>query len=170
MSDDEWESKLENFRSSAFRLEVQQAYSMQDELDDLKAFLSGAPRPEGYNEEWHEFVRTVTAGGRTMQRVKLLRRPYTDYTRFVMGWAVPGNVEAGEDYRIVDLPPGGTVPLPEQDFWLFDDELVVHLDFDPEGVLLGIELVEDPDLAHYRRLRDLGLQLGTPFRDWHAGA
>ena len=170
LTDDEWESKLGAFRSSAFRLEVQQTYAMADEQEDLDSFLSGATRPDGYNEEWCEFVRGVTTGGRTMQRVKLVQRPYTDYTRFVMGWAVPANVAAGEDYRIVDLSSGVSSPLPGQDFWLFDDEQVIHLDFDAGGVLLGIELVEQPDLDHYRRLRDLGLRLGTRFRDWHAGA
>lgn len=170
LTEDEWESTLGSFRSSAFRLEVQQTYAMDDEQGDLEAFLAGAARPEGYNREWCDFVRGVTSGGRAIQRVKLLQRPYTDYSRFVMSWAVPVNVAAGEDYRIIDLPPGTTSPLPWQDFWLFDDEQVIHLDFDADGALLGIELVEEPDLDHYRRLRDLGVRLGIPFRDWHAAA
>jgi hypothetical protein len=170
LTDDEWEAKLDGFRSSAFRLEVQQTYAMADEQRDLDAFLSGAPRPDGYNDEWCEFVRGVTNGGRVMQRVKLIQRPYTDYTKFVMSWAVPVNVAAGEDYRIVDLPPGGASPLRRQDFWLFDDEQVIQLDFDDAGALLGIELIEEPDLDHYRGLRDFGLRIGAPFRDWHAEA
>jgi hypothetical protein len=169
LTDNQWESVFDEFASSAFRLEVQPTYAMADELDDLTLFLSGGSRPEGFNDDWHEYIRGHVAGGKTVQRVKLIQRPYTDYTRFTMAWGVPGNVESGEDYRIIDLPAGGTSPLPRQDFWLFDDEQVVCLDFDADGALLGIELIEEPDLDHYRRLRDLGLRLGTPFSDWHAG-
>ena len=170
LTDDEWESAFDNFGSSAFRLEVQQTYAMSDELEDLELYRSGAPRPDGYNEEWHAYVRGHVAAGKGIQRVKLIRRPFTDYTRFLMAWGVPGNVEAGEDYRIVDVRADEVVELPEQDFWFFDDKTVIHLDFDPGGTLLGIDLVEDPDLARYRRWRELGLRLGLPFRDWHAGA
>lgn len=170
LTDDQWESVFDGFGSSAFRLEVQQTYAMSDELDDLDLFLSGAPRPANYNEAWHDYIRGHVAAGKTVQRVKLIRRPYTDYTRFLMEWGVPGNVAAGEDYRIIDVPLGEHVELPDQDFWLFDEELVIRLDFDEAGGLSGIERIEQPDLGYYRQVRDAGLRRALPFRDWHAGA
>jgi hypothetical protein len=41
------------------------------------------------------------------------------------------------------------------DFWLFDDQHVVVLRYDPEGRFLGTE--QPKDVLTYRRLRDLAL-------------
>jgi hypothetical protein len=149
---------------------MRQTYGMSDEQADLTLFLSGAPQPENYNDDWHAYIRSHVTAGKTVQRVKLIRRPYTDYTRFLMEWGVPGNVAAGEDYRIIDVSQGEHVELPDQDFWLFDEKLVIRLDFDEAGGLSGIERIEQPDLDHYRQVRDAGLRQALPFRDWHAGA
>src|SRR5215470_7889621 len=56
-----------------------------------------AEEPNGYVPG----SRSMTTG--RLQRLKVVRRPFTEYTRFLFAWAIPGNVEAGEDYRILDL-------------------------------------------------------------------
>ncbi|WP_406000107.1 DUF6879 family protein [Streptomyces sp. NBC_00829] len=63
---------------------------------------------------------------------KLVGRPLTDYSRYLFEWAIPGNVEAGEDYRIVDATDR-EVGVPIQDFWMFDETAVVHLNYRPDG-------------------------------------
>jgi hypothetical protein len=67
-----------------------------------------------------------------MQRVKVVRRPLSDYLRYQFAWTLPGNVAAGEDYRILGLT-GRSSDLPEQDFWLFDDVTVLLLNFNVDG-------------------------------------
>jgi hypothetical protein len=170
LSGDEWEAALDGFQRTAFRLELQQTYTMADEQADQSRFLAGEPIPVGYNADWHEYVAGIKSSGRTMQRVKLVRRPFTDYTRYLMAWGVPGNVAAGEDYRIIDVGPDEIVALPEQDFWLFDDTTVITLNFNTDGTLRSIEQVEDVDLGKYIGWRDLALKLGVPYHDWNAGA
>lgn len=166
---DRWREIFRGFSKSAFRLETHQVYSMPDEREDFERFLAGLPARPDDNHEWHERVRAYVAAGKTIQRAKVVRRPLTDYTRYLLAEGIPENVKAGEDYRIIEVRDEET-GLPDQDFWLFDDRVVVHLDYEPDGTQCGRELVDEPDLAKYLRWRDLALRRGVPFDEWHAGS
>jgi hypothetical protein len=50
-------------------------------------------------------------------------------------------VAAGEDYRIIDVTDR-SVGLPDQDFWMFDEEIVVDMNYRPDGTQASRELVE----------------------------
>jgi hypothetical protein len=169
---DEWAAYFRGFRISAFRLETQPTYTMPAEQPNVARFLAGELPPEGHNAAWHKTIADHAAAGRTMSRVRTLTRPLTDYQRYGFTWSIPGNLAAGEDVRILDLTgredfdPGITVP--GQDWWLFDDAAVVHLNFRPDGALSGRELIEDPDLGEYRRIRDLALASSVPFAEYVA--
>ena len=160
---------FDEFKVSAFRLETQQTYTMPGEQPNFELFLTGGERPAGHNAAWHGRVETIVASGRTLRRAKVIRRPLTEYLRYQCAWSIPGNVAAGEDYRMVDITEHDR-GLPDQDFWLFDEVKVVHLDYNPDGTFIGAELVEEPDLAQYHRWRDVALSHGVPFDEWNAGA
>lgn len=51
---------------------------------------------------------------------------------------------------------------------MFDDEAVVLLNFNDDGTLDGYELVDEPDLYEYRRLRDLLSGRAVPFAQYVA--
>ena len=164
---EEWQSYFRNFKRSAFRLEVQQTYTMPAEADTFRSFLAGDPKPDGFNAAWHQSIRDHAAAGRTFTRAKVVRQPLTDYSRYLFSWAIPSNVEAGEDYRIVDLT-NRTLDLPEQDFWMFDESTVVHLNYRPDGTQINRTLVENPHLSKYLRWRDLALAESLPFAEWNS--
>ncbi|MEV6825827.1 DUF6879 family protein [Amycolatopsis sp. NPDC051102] len=147
----------------------QQTYAMPAERSNIDLFLSGGERPAGHNAAWHGRIEPIVASGRIVQRAKVIRRPLTDYLRYQRAWSIPGNIAAGEDYRMVDITEDDW-GLPDQDFWLFDDATVVHLDYHLDGTFAGAELVEEPDLARYCRWRDVALSHGVPFGEWDAGA
>jgi hypothetical protein len=108
-------------------------------------------------------IRDHAAVGRTMTRAKIVRRPLTPYSRYLFEWCIPGNVVAGEDYQIVDVTDGLNPGLPEQDFWLFDEVTVVHLNYRPDGTQINRELIQDPDIGKYLAWRDLALESAVPF-------
>lgn len=161
---DEWQSYFRKFKRSAFRLEVHQVYTMPAEAATVRDFLAGETLPDGFNAAWHRTVREHTAAGRTMTRAKTVRRPLTDYSRYLFEWCIPGNVSAGEEYRIVDITNGPHPGLPQQDFWLFDETTVVHLNYRRDGTQINRELIRDPDLRTYLGWRDLALKDSVPFR------
>ncbi|MEU5534156.1 DUF6879 family protein [Streptomyces sp. NPDC020362] len=161
---DEWIAYFRNFKSSAFRLEVHQTYTLPAETETFHAFLAGKPMPEGFNERWHQTIRDNTAAGRTMTRAKIVRLPLTPYSRFLIEWGITGNAAAGEDYRILDLTDRPNPGLPEQDFWMFDETTVVHLNYRTDGTQINRELIRDPDIGTYLAWRDLTLESAIPFR------
>lgn len=152
---------------SAWRWETQPVYTMPREQESFSRFLAGEPEPEGHNSVWHEKVRAWTAAGKVIGRVRTVQRPYTDYQRYQLSWGIPGNVAAGEDIRILDLTDLD-LDLPMQDFWLFDDSIVMHLNFRQDGTLINKERIEDPDLDYYVKLRDTALAHAVRFNDWNA--
>ncbi len=165
---EEWQAYFRDFKHSAFRLEVHQVYTMPGEAETFRGFLDGERMPEGFNAAWHRTIREHTAAGRPMTRAKIVHRPLTDYSRYLYEWCIPGNVEAGEDYRIVDLTDRPNPGLPEQDFWMFDESVVVHLNYRPDGTQISRELIKSPDLGKYLAWRDLALESSVPFSDHRA--
>jgi hypothetical protein len=154
-----------DFQRSAFRLETLQTYTIPRDQASFERFLAGESKPDDYNATWETSVRQHVAAGKTMQRAKVVRRPFSDYTRYLFAWAIPGNVAAGEDYQIVDASDR-ELDLPEQDFWLFDDDTVLLLNFNPDGTLRDRELADPSQVDQYRRWRDLALAEAVPFRGY----
>lgn len=163
---EEWQSYTRDFERSAFRLEVHPVYTMPGEAEDFHRFLAGESMPDGFNAEWHDRIRANIVAGKTMRRGKIVRRPFTDYTLYLLQWAICGNVDAGEDYQILDLTDKENPGLPDQDYWLFDDETVVLMNYRPDGTQISRELLDDPDLEQYRKWRDLALSLAVPFAEF----
>lgn len=89
----------------------------------------------------------------------------TEYQRYQLDWGIPGNVEAGEDIRILDLTEV-ELDLPAHDFWLFDDSQVVDLNFNPDGTLLNVDRRENPDLEMYQRWQRAALEHAVPFGEY----
>lgn len=156
---EEWQAYFRTFKKSAFRMEVHQTYTMPGEQDSLAAFLRGEPIPENFSEDWHELIRSHRAAGRTMTRAHLVREPLTPYSQYLFEWCIPGNVAAGENYQMFRESAG--VPL--QDFWLFDETTVVHLNYREDGTQINRELIQDPDLPAYLAWRDAALMEAVPF-------
>ncbi|MER6422691.1 DUF6879 family protein [Streptomyces sp. NPDC001137] len=161
---DDWKTYFRDFKRSAFRLEVHQTYTMPGEAETFRAFRSGEPMPTDFNKTWHQTIRVNVSSGRTMTRAKVVRRPLTPYSRYLFAWGIPGNVEAGEDYRILDVTERPNPGLPEQDFWMFDETTVVHLNYRQDGTQINRELIRDPDIGKYLAWRELALENAVPFR------
>jgi hypothetical protein len=72
--------------------------------------------------------------------------------------------------RILDLAeqprPAG---LPDEDYWLLDDEAVLIMRYDARGQFLGADPVGPDELPRYRRARDAAWQAAEPFADYWAG-
>lgn len=167
ISSEEFGAMFETYERSAFRMETRQIYTMPAEQPNLARFLAGEPKPEGHNASWHELVRVNIAAGKTMQRLKIVRRPFTDYTRYLMSWGVPGNAEAGEDYRILDLTER-EFGMPEQDYWIFDESTVILLNFNPDGTLVERRVAESADFDKYTHWRDIALPEAVPFVEYRS--
>lgn len=156
------------FRHSAFRLETLPEYRVPHEAGERERYLAGEPIPEGYNAAWHTTIRKNAAAGATMQRVRVVRPPLTDYQRRQFDWGYPGNLQAGEDTRVLDGARADELGLPGWDFWFFDDEVVLRLNYEADGAYVGREILPHADPAEFRRYRELALDDATVFWTYRA--
>lgn len=157
------------FRSHrrVFHLETRDDYTgVPGEADALRRFLSGEPNdPSTWAGPWFDLMREVTTRGISVQRVRVVTEPHSDYVRFALA-AASANVDAGEDIRWLPrhLVDGITV----DDWWLFDDELVAYTVFTSAGEALpGWVSTADPAIArHCAVVRDRLWPLSVSHRDY----
>jgi hypothetical protein len=161
-----WSRYFRDFTSSAFRLELHPVYTMPGEADELRRFQEGESPADNYHYAWLDTVAEARGAGKTMRRVRVVRRPLTTYIRYEFEWGFAYNVRAGEDIRVLDLTDHAGPDLPDHDFWLFDETTVVKMLYRPDGTQIGRELIEDPDLSVYLAWRDATWQAATPFSDY----
>jgi Family of unknown function (DUF6879) len=107
---------------------MRDAYGTEAELPHLRKWLAGEPVDTDWLEPWFALVRAGTAAGKVFKRARIVSEPVSDYQKWVLQDS-HRYVEAGEDIRWVPRSRVSAVALPGNDFWLFDDEVVVFLIF-----------------------------------------
>ncbi|MFF4328341.1 DUF6879 family protein [Streptomyces sp. NPDC001591] len=150
------------FELTAFRLETRRGYASDREGERFQAFMRGTnPEPQPDNP-WNVNVREKAARGALFSRVRLIDDPPTDGQRFLMASAA-GNMDAGEDIRVLSRSEAVRLELPDYDFWLFDSRILVRFHIDEADVTTGVELIEDPaDVLAACRARDRAWNAASP--------
>jgi hypothetical protein len=168
IADPEFGALFTGVRRSWFRLETLQRYDVEYERAEFAAFLRGGqlgsePGP------WQAMIREHVAARRQLSRVHVIEEPLSDYIRYELHAYEP-NVKAGEDVRVIPIHRG-TWPagLPRHDFWLFDDERLWIMDYDPAGAFQAARLIADPaSVRQHRQWRDTALAHSTPLTAYTA--
>jgi hypothetical protein len=135
ISYEEFEGLFTSFKREALHLEMRDAYGTEAELPHLRKWLAGEPDDTVWLQPWFDLLRTGTQAGKIFRRARIVSEPVSDYQRWVLK-DTHLYVEAGEDIRWVPRSRVSTVALPGNDFWLFDDELVVFLIFAGNGLVV----------------------------------
>ncbi len=159
-----------SFQRYAFRLETLDRYTVPEETETFAAFLRGEPLPADlYQRPWLKMVTDHTTAGRRMQRVHLVTPPLSDYLRYEFTVQQETNIGAGEDIRITQRTT--TLAACTQDFWLFDDTAVFTMRYGGDGMFLGVDHADDPQVVtECCRQRDLALAAAIPLPDYVAGS
>lgn len=146
---------------SSWRWECQPRYDIDQ--GGLERWLRGEPEVEDDDDRaWVAFIRGLADAGIPFERVRMLAEPPTDHNRWMLATA-PRNVEAGEAIRWITESRARDLGMPTHDFYLFDDNRVVILQFDGDQVLTGLEVIDDEDVVdQHRRLRDRVWPLAVP--------
>ncbi|GAA3176613.1 MULTISPECIES: DUF6879 family protein [Streptomyces] len=166
---EDWRQFFDAFEHEAWRFEAQPTYTMPREQENVARFLRGEEKPAGHNARWHERVRGHLARGRRIGRVRIVRRPLTDYQRYQFAWGIPGNIAAGEDIRILDVTREEYgLSLSGRDWWMFDEKRIAHLNFRPDGTQINRESYEG-DLTPYLDQKRIALEHAVPFEEYVKG-
>ncbi|MGV9677761.1 DUF6879 family protein [Nocardia sp. NPDC003482] len=150
----------------AFHLETQDEYRVADEREPFRKFLDGEPDDYEWCRSWDDLIRDVTSRGKQVHRVRLVSIPHVNYTRFGLTIA-PLNIEAGEEIKWLPRPLVDPAALARDDYWLFDDRLVVFVSFKDDGDFGGFAVTEDPVIAaHLVAVRDEVWAKAIPHADY----
>jgi hypothetical protein len=151
-----------DFKRDAFHLEVQDTYRTPDESGPFHLFLTGQQDDFAWFQPWLALVGNATRAGRVVRRVRVVTVPHADYTRWGLTVA-EHNTAAGEDVRWLPRHLVSPTDLTADDYWLFDDNLVVFTVFEPDGRFAGGAATSDPVIVgHCRTVRDRAWQAATP--------
>ncbi len=156
---------LQTCRRSAFRLETRQRYTSPDEAEWLAAYRRDGSLPDLTDNPWIKLVARKAGAGAHMCRVHLVRPPLSTYLRFEFALQVT-SLAAGEDVRAVDLSEHPDLSDLTTDFWLFDEQTVIVMDYDADGCIRGRSLARDP--TPYVRHRDRALHVSIPLNRYLA--
>ncbi|GAA2987583.1 DUF6879 family protein [Streptomyces fulvorobeus] len=150
------------FQHTAFRLETRRGYATDRSGARFQAFMGDTdPAPEP-DHPWNVNVRAKAEQGARFSRVRIVDDPPTDGQRFLMATAA-GNVDAGEDIRVLPRAHAEQLGLPNCDLWLFDSRILVRMHIDDTDTTIGVELVEDPgEVLDACRARDAALAAARP--------
>lgn len=123
-------------KKSAVHLEMRDGYMQSD--PGYIAWRNRTRRTFRYLDQetrpWLALMREITGRGVAVRRARIVSEPVTDYIRFEHH-VTAGNVSAGEQVRWLPRRQASNLALPGNDFWLFDDSLVVFLHFTGDGEL-----------------------------------
>jgi Family of unknown function (DUF6879) len=146
VSSKERDGLLANFEREALHLELRDVYAIDDEGERLARFLERGYRDHDAEAEerqsWMTLVRDATLAGKMFKRVRVISEPVTDYIRYE--WAGTGaNIDAGEEAKWLPRRMTSTIPLPGNDFWIFDESIVIFTVFTGKGDVFERQLTTD---------------------------
>ncbi|WP_405808169.1 hypothetical protein OG729_25085 [Streptomyces sp. NBC_00210] len=150
------------FEHTAFRLETRRGYASDRAGARFQAFMHGIEPPPEPGHPWNLNVCAKAEQGATFSRVRIIDEPPTDGQRFLMATAA-GNVEAGEDIRVLTRTEAERLELPGHDLWLFDSRVLVRMHIDDTDTTIGVELIDDEaEVLAACRARDAAWRVAVP--------
>lgn len=137
---------LRGAERSAVHLELRDVYDMGSESAGFEAWKQGhrldpADRASWWRP-WLALVQEVTAKGVRVRRARVVTVPPSEYIRYEHSFTFT-NVAAGEEVRWLRRDDATGVPVPDHDFWLFDDRLVQFNVFDTAGRWVRTDQTEE---------------------------
>lgn len=158
---------FDTFEREVFRLETLQVYTVLAEAERFAAFRAGQPLPPlpKAAEDWFRRIADTTLAGKRWYRVHIVDRPLTDYVRWEF-LAYLDSAKVGQETYIADRDTHPDLAALTEDFWPFDDEVVVRMQYDDEGHFLRCTRAAAEDLDEYLHRRDVAMQHALPLTDY----
>ncbi|MBB5079836.1 DUF6879 family protein [Nonomuraea endophytica] len=141
-------------RRRAWHLELRDVYRVESEDIPFEKWLNGEHDSFEWLQDWLDHMRAVTGDGVSVERLRIVTEPHTDYVRWEMSFS-HRNIEAGEQIRYLPRSEVVDMRFPPEDCWLFDDDTLVLSLFKPDGRSAGFAVEDDQSLiAQYQSVRD----------------
>ncbi|MFI6761638.1 DUF6879 family protein [Micromonospora sp. NPDC050417] len=166
ISEAEFDSLLRTFERDSLHLETRDAYGTAIELPYMAKWAAGEPDDLAWLGDWCSTLRKHVKAGKSVRRARIVSEPLSEYQRWSHSIAGP-MVEAGEDIRWVPRRLVSSVPIPGNDFYLFDNRLAVFLIYTGGGLNAAMLSSTNPaDLELCRSAFEAVWHLSIPHCDY----
>ncbi|TJZ52918.1 hypothetical protein FCH28_17250 [Streptomyces piniterrae] len=165
---DEWRRRFADIKQEAWRLEVLPQYLMPHEAEEFAAFREGQPMSPYTAASYTERVSRQHAEGKRNGRVHIVTQPLSDYLRFEFARYYEVHVRAGDDIRILDVTNRPNPLEGAQDFWMFDREEVVLMNYEADGRQINREVFEG-DVLPFVEYQRIAVSESVPFEEYVSG-
>jgi hypothetical protein len=166
ISHEEFYELFSTIERTAIHLETRDSYGTEVELPHLAKWEKGEPDDDDWLQSWLSLVQQSIQAGRSWRRAQVVSEPLSDYQR----WAhhvTDTMVTSGEDIRWAPRRLVSSIAFPGNDFWLFDDRLIVFLHFSGNGLIVDRQVSTDPaDVELCRSAFKAAWTLAIPHRDY----
>jgi len=159
---------LASCQRAAVHLEMRDGYMLDDPM--LVKWRAGFRYdPSDRESWWNGFLASVeqaTSRGVDIRRARIVSEPVSEYIRFEYDVTFR-NVAAGEQVRWLPRRKATGIPLPGNDFWLFDDQILLVNHFNGDGDWTGSEEVTDAGIIRLCGSAFLAVwERATPHEDY----
>jgi len=139
---------LRSAERSAIHLEMRDSYAPNDPdwLDWQAGNRFDPATREGWRA-WFGLMQAAIGRGVIARRARIVSEPVTDYIRYEYDVTVGHNLASGEQVRWLPRRRTAGLLVPPNDFWVFDERMVLWNHFAGDGSKVAEEASEDPALA-----------------------
>jgi hypothetical protein len=143
---EEFAEVLAPAQRSAVHLEMRDNYTPSEPA--FIAWEAGTSFDRDQREAlWHDVIGKAVARGVIVRRARIVSEPVTDYIAWEHSVTASTNIAAGEQVRWLPRRQASDLALPGNDFWLFDETLVLWNHFTGDGEFTDTEVTQDPAAA-----------------------
>ncbi len=167
ITDEDFNRLLTEFEREAIHLATRDSYGTAVELPHMAKWTAGEAGDLEWLQGWCATLRHHVEAGKSVRRARIVSEPLSEYQRWSHSIADP-MVEAGEDIRWVPRRLVSSVAFPGNDFYLFDDRLVVFLHYAGSGLATDKVTSTDPyDIRLCRLAFEAAWKLSIHHRDYN---
>lgn len=165
LSEAELDPFFDSTKRDLFRLECLSTYDVEVESPRLSSYLAGEPYdPAGEPTAWYDEIQGWTDAGIAFRKVRIVRSPLNRYLCFECEWSYTATERHGQRTYILDLAEVERPPeLPDYDYWMFDEQVVLRFRYDDAGQFVGAERLPDSEVAKHVAYRDAALRAAVAF-------
>jgi hypothetical protein len=166
LSYEEFSQLFHTVEREAIHLEMRDSYGTDVELPHIAKWEKGEPDDDEWLQEWMTLVRQSIEAGRSWRRAQVVSEPLSRYQRWAYD-VTTTMVASGEDIRWVPRRLVSAIALPGNDFWMYDERLVIFLHFAGDGLVVDREVSTDPAVIGLcKSAFEAVWKLSIPHRDY----
>lgn len=157
-------------KKEIFRLQLLNTYDVESSKKSFEDYRRGKPinidEIPGY-KDWLSRIETKKKQGVRVINMQVVDLPLNDYTRYAVEVILPINERAGQESYFIERSKAADTVSGFQDFWMFDSEKVLLMDYDKNGRFLGGRVLTDTlSIARYVKLKHSLSKIAAPMKEF----